>query len=56
MTPDQASAYNKAIDDAVMAYKGGIGAIKALKVKQVVVVDHVGTTTKQEVVDLGEHE
>ena len=52
MTPDQAIAYNRAINDAVAAYSKGIGAIKALKIKQVVTVEHIGTTTKQEVVDI----
>lgn len=52
MTYEQAIAYNQAIEDALRAYKQGIGAIIALKIKQVVVVEHVGTTTRQDVVDL----
>lgn len=52
MTRAQAIAYNQAIDEAVAAYSKGIGAIKALKIKQVVTVEHIGTTTKQEVVDI----
>lgn len=52
MTPSQAQAYNAAIDAAVAAYHKGIGAIKALKIKQVVTVEHVGTTTKREVVEV----
>lgn len=51
MNPAQAIAYNQAIDDAVKAYKHGIGAIKALKIKQIVTVEHIGTT-KQEVVEV----
>lgn len=51
MTPAQALAYNKAIDDAAKAYKQGIGAIKALKIKQIVTVEHIGTT-KQEIVEI----
>ena len=52
MTHAQALAYNLAIDEAVAAYSKGIGAIKALKIKQVVVCEHIGTTTKQEVVEV----
>lgn len=52
MTPDQAQAYNQAINDAVAQYKNGIGAIKALKIKQAVTVEHIGTTTKQEVTEI----
>ena len=52
MTPAQAIAYNRAINDAVAAYSKGIGAIKALKIKQVVTVEHIGTTTKQEVTEI----
>lgn len=52
MTHEQAIAYNQAIEDVLRVYKQGIGAIRALKIKQVVVVDHVGTTTRQDVVEL----
>lgn len=47
MTHEEAKAYNKAIDDAVNSYTKGIGAIKALRIKYVFTVDHVGTTTTQ---------
>lgn len=53
MTHAKALAYNQAINDAVAAYKNGIGAIKALRIKHVVTVEHIGTTTKQEVVEIG---
>lgn len=52
MTEQEARAWNAGIEAAVAAYSGGIGAIKELKIKHVVVVEHIGTTTKQEVVDL----
>lgn len=52
MTHDQAHSYNRAIKDAVAAYQKGIGAIKALKIKQIIVCEHIGTTTKQEVVEI----
>lgn len=52
MTNAQAIAYNQAIADAVAAYKHGIGAIHALRIKHVVTVEHIGTTTKQEVIDV----
>lgn len=56
MTIAEAIAYNQAITDAVAAYLKGIGAIKALKIKQVVTVEHIGTTTKQEVVEIDTNE
>lgn len=49
MTYEQALAYNKAIEDALRAYPKGIGAIRQLKLKFAVDVEHVGTTTKQDV-------
>lgn len=49
-------AYNRAIDDALFNYHKGIGAIRALKVKQVVTVQHIGRGTKQEVTDIGTEE
>lgn len=52
MTYEQALAYNKAIEDALREYKNGIGAIRQLKMKFAVDVEHVGTTTKQEVREL----
>jgi hypothetical protein len=52
MTQAQAQAYNAAIDAAVKAYPNGIGAIMALRIKHVVTVEHIGTTTVQTVEDL----
>lgn len=52
MTHEQALAHNRAIELAVANYSKGIGAIKSLRINTVVTVDHVGTTTKQEVVDV----
>jgi len=52
MTHAQAIAYNQAITDAVAAYQKGIGAIKALRLRHIVTVEHIGTTTKQEVVEV----
>lgn len=49
MTLQEARAYNRAISDAVNAYKHGVGAIRALRLREVVTVEHVGTTTTQEV-------
>lgn len=54
MTLHEAQAYNKAINDAVAAYSKGIGAIKALKIKHVVVIEHIGKGKKQEVVEVGD--
>lgn len=42
-------AYNKAIEDALREYKNGIGAIASLRIPFDVTVEHIGTTTKQEV-------
>lgn len=41
--------WNTAIQAALREYSNGKGAIKELMVKEVVTVEHVGTTTKQEV-------
>lgn len=49
VTYEQALIYNKAIEDALREYKNGIGAIRQLKLKFAVDVEHIGTTTKQEV-------
>lgn len=49
VTYEQALAYNKAIEDALREYKNGIGAIKQLKLKFAADVEHIGTTTKQDV-------
>lgn len=49
MTPEQALIWNMAIDAAAKAHHKGFGAIVALKIKFAVTVEHIGTTTKQEV-------
>ena len=49
MTTEQAMIWNMAIDAAAKAHHGGIGAILALKKKFFVTVDHIGTTTMQNV-------
>jgi len=49
MTTDQAMIWNAAIDAALQAYKQGYGGIAQLKKRFVVTVEHVGTTTKQDV-------
>lgn len=49
MTHDQAQLWNIAILKAIEAYPKGIGAIRALAVPMTVTVEHIGTTTKQEV-------
>lgn len=54
MTPEQARAWNAALDAAIKAYPNGIGAIRALRVRYAVTVEHIGRSTKQEVIDLGE--
>lgn len=54
MTPEQAHAWNAALDAAIKAYPQGIGAIRALRVKYAVTVEHTGRSTKQEVVEIGE--
>lgn len=54
MTEQEARAWNAAIEAAAGKYKQGIGAILAMKVKYAVTVEHIGTTTKQEVVDIDE--
>lgn len=55
MTEQEARAWNAGIEAAARAYKNGIGAILALKVRYAVTVDHIGTTTKQEVIELEEN-
>lgn len=52
MNDSDARAWNAAIDAAVGKYKEGVGAIQSLRVRYAVTVDHVGRSTKQEVVDL----
>lgn len=54
MTPEQANAWNAAIEAAIKAYPQSIGAIRALRVKYAVTVEHIGRSTKQEVVEIGE--
>lgn len=54
MTPEQAHIWNAAIDAAIKTYPQGIGAIRDLRVRYAVTVEHVGLSTKQEVIDLGE--
>ncbi len=49
MTTDQAVIWNMAIDAAAKAHHCGIGAILTLKKKFAVTVEHVGTTTAQNV-------
>ncbi len=53
VTTDQAIIWNAAIDAAAMEYYKGIGAIRQLKKKFVVTVEHTGTTTKQDVEVVG---
>lgn len=52
MTPEEAKIWNSAINAAIRAYPKGIGAIRSLRVNHVVVVEHVGRSTKQEVVEI----
>ena len=52
MTPEQAAIHNRAIAMAVKAYPKGIGAVKSLAVRYAVTVEHIGRSTKQEVVDV----
>ena len=52
MTPEQAHIWNAAIDAALRDYDGGRAAIRALRARQVVTVEHIGLSTKQEVVDI----
>lgn len=54
MTPHDANTWNAAINAAIREYKNGIGAIKALKMKHAVTVEHIGTTTKQDVINVGD--
>lgn len=49
MTPEQALIWNMDIDAAAKAHHNGLGAILELKRKFAVTVEHIGTTTKQEV-------
>jgi len=49
MTTDQAIIWNAAINAAAMEYYKGIGAIRQLRKKFVVTVEHIGTTARQEV-------
>jgi GrpB-like predicted nucleotidyltransferase (UPF0157 family) len=52
MTPQQAYIYNTAIKHALDKYPKGMGAIRALLIKEGVTVEHIGTTTLQEVYDV----
>lgn len=54
MTPAEAAIHNRAIAMAVKAYPQGIGAIKAMTAKQAVIVEHIGRSTKQEIVDVAD--
>ena len=49
MTYEQAQLWNIAILKAIEAYPKGIGAIRALAIPMTVTVEHIGTTTNQEV-------
>lgn len=49
MTPEHATTWNRAILAAIRQYPNGIGAIKSLQKRVIVTVEHIGTTTKQEV-------
>lgn len=49
VTTDQAIIWNAAIDAAAMEYYKGIGAIRQLKKRLIVTVEHIGTSTKQDV-------
>lgn len=48
----RALIWNNAIDAALSAYPDGRGAILELKKKFYVTVEHIGTTTKQEYVEI----
>lgn len=49
MNAEQAQWFNHGIEAALKEHHKGIGAIRQLKKKFVVTVEHVGTTTKQDV-------
>lgn len=49
MTDQSVMIWNMAINAACKAYSAGIGAIEALRVPVSVTVEHIGTTTRQEV-------
>lgn len=48
----RALIWNNAIDAALSAYPDGRGAILELKKKFYVTVEHMGTTTKQDYVEI----
>lgn len=48
----RALIWSNAIDAALSAYPMGIGAILELKKKFYVTVEHIGTTTKQDYVEI----
>lgn len=48
----RALIWNNAIDAALSAYPDGRGAILQLKKKFYVTVEHIGTTTKQDYVEI----
>ena len=52
MTLQEAYIHNRAVNMALDNYHKGIGSIRALLIKQVVTVDHIGTSTKQDIVDV----
>lgn len=56
MTEHEAQIHNNAINAALAQYANGIGAIKALRVRHAVVVEHSagGHATKQEVKEVSE--
>lgn len=49
MNADAGTIWNAAIEAALKEHHKGIGAIRELKKKFVVTVEHVGTTSKQDV-------
>lgn len=54
MTEHEARIWNAAIEAAVKAYPDGITAIRALRARFAITVEHIGRSTKQEVVEIGE--
>ena len=54
MNEYEARAWNAALDAAIKAYPNGIGAIHSLRARYAITVEHIGRSTKQEVVEIGE--
>ena len=52
MNEHEARIWNAAIEAAIREYKNGIGAIMSLRARHAVTVEHIGRSTKQEIINV----